>query len=159
MKPMLATLCCLLALSTGSFAQTAPNPNQPDSTRFKGCLQGDSIKGFALLAATGDASGGDAKGQTMTYKVEAPLTISLAKHVNKIVEITGAVSQEAGKTGSMPAPVTDTVRGTGGAGGTGKPGENTAFYFANGTLTARSIREIAQTCAVRSAPDTDRKPQ
>jgi hypothetical protein len=57
----------------------------------------------------------------------------------------------------MPAPVPDTVRGTGGAGGTGKPGEDTATYYANGTLTAKSIRELAPTCAVRSAPDNDKK--
>ena len=159
MKSMLAKISCVLVFSTVASAQTAPNRNQPDSKRFRGCLQGDSIKGFSLLAATGDASGGDDKGQTMTYKVEAPLTINLAQHVNKVVEITGVVSQEAGKTGSMPAPVPDTVRGTGGAGGTGKPGENSAFYFANGTLNAKTIKEVAQTCAVRSAPDTDRKPQ
>lgn len=159
MRSMLAKICCVLAFGAAAGAQTAPNLNQPDSTRFKGCLQGDSVKGFALLAATGDASGRDDKGQTMTYKVEAPITINLARHVNKVVEITGVLQKDAGKTGAMPAPVPDTVRGTGGAGGAGRPGENTAFYFANGTLTAKSIREIAQTCAVRSAPDTDRKAQ
>src|SRR5919106_1602872 len=100
MKSMLAKTCCVLVFSTVASAQTAPDRNQPDSTRFKGCLQGDNVKGFALLAATGDASGKDTKGQTMTYKVEAPLTINLAEHVNKVVEITGVVSQEAGKTGS-----------------------------------------------------------
>jgi hypothetical protein len=58
---------------------------------------------------------------------------------------------------SEPRP--DTVRGTGGAGGAGgagTPGVNTAFYYANGTLTARSIRELEPTCAVRFAPDADR---
>ena len=48
----------------------------------------------------------------------------------------------------MAAPVPDTVRGTGGAGSAG-------FTYANGTLTARSIRELEPTCAVRFAPDRD----
>jgi hypothetical protein len=36
---------------------------------FRGCLQGDATNGFALLSPTGDGSGADTKGQTMTYKV------------------------------------------------------------------------------------------
>ena len=93
----------------------------------------------------------------MTYKVLAPSGVELSRHVNKIVEITGTISKDPAKGGAMPAPVTDSARSTAGAGGTGKPGENTAFYYANGTLTAKSIREVASTCAVRSAPDTDKR--
>ena len=157
MKSMLGTTLGTIALTAVvATAQKAPQ-NQVNSTTFKGCLQGDATKGFALLAATGDGSGSDTKGQTMTYKVVPPKNVDLAKHVNKVVEIDGTVSSQ--KAGSMPAPVTDTVRGTAGAGGTGKPGENTAFYYANGTLTAKAIRDVASTCAVRSAPDADKKPR
>lgn len=145
----------LLVAATAAAAQTTTPPKETKGPVFKGCLQGDANKGFALLTATGDGSGSDSKGQTMTYKVIPPSNIDLSKHVNKIVEIDGALSPN--KTGAMPAPVTDTVRGTAGAGGTGKPGENTAFYYANGTLTAKAIREISSTCAVRSAPDGDKR--
>ena len=125
------------------------------SNTFRGCLQGDAANGFSLLSPTGDASGADTKGQTMTYKVVAAGDVDLARMVNKTVEVSGTVSTEESKTGSMPAPVPDTVRGTGGAGGAGTPGVNTAIYFANGTLSARSIRELEPTCAVRFAPDRD----
>lgn len=129
---------------------------QPDT--FRGCLQGDVAKGFSLLTPTGDGSGADTKGQTMTYKVvPAGSDIDLARMVNKTVEVAGTVSTEESKTGSMPAPVPDTVRGTGGAGGSGTPGVNTAFIYANGTLSARSIRELEPTCAVRFAPDHDER--
>ena len=154
MKSTLANTLALVALALSvATAQSAPQ-NQKNSTTFKGCLQGDAAKGFALLAATGDGSGSDTKGQTMTYKVVPPAGVDLAKHVNKIVEVDGTLSN---KGGAMPAPVTDTVRGTAGAGGTGKPGENTAFYYANATLTAKAIREVTATCALRSAPDSNKK--
>ena len=159
MKAMLANTFGMVVLTAAvaSTQTTTPAQNQQNSTTFKGCLQGDETKGFALLAATGDASGGDRKGQTMTYKVLAPSGMELSRHVNKIVEISGTIAKDPAKRGSMPAPVTDSARSTAGAGGTGKPGENTAFYYANGTLNAKTIREVASTCAVRSAPDTDKK--
>ena len=128
-----------------------------DPGTYRGCLQGDAAKGFALLSPTGDASGGDTKGQTMTYKVVPGAAVDLAAMVNKTVEITGSLATDESKTGSMPAPVPDTVRGTGGAGGAGEPGVNTAFYYANGTLTATGVRELEGTCAVRFAPDHDDK--
>ena len=146
----------IVLLTAGVSGAQSPAADSKNPTMFKGCLQGDSTKGFALLSSTGDGSGSDTKGQTMTYKVMAPPTMDLSRHVNKIVEVNGTLALN--KTGSMPAPVPDTVRGTGGAGGSGKPGENTAFYYANGTLTAKTIREIAATCALRSAPDNDKKP-
>jgi hypothetical protein len=77
--------------------------------------------------------------------------------VNKTVEVDGTVSTEESKSGSMPAPVPDTVRGTGGSGGSGIPGVDNASYYANGTLSARSIRELEPTCAVRFAPDRDER--
>jgi len=43
----------------------------------------------------------------------------------------------------------------GDAGGSGTPGVDTASYYANGTLSARSIRELEGICAVRFAPDRD----
>jgi hypothetical protein len=157
MKKMLAATLGMMVLSVSNpGAQSAP-ANQKDAKTFKGCLQGDTSKGFSLLAATGDGSGGDQKGQTMTYKVVSGSQVDLARHVNKVVEISGTVSTAPGQTGSIPAPVPDTVRGTGGAGGSGKPGSDNATYYANGTVTAKSIREIAPTCAVRSAPDNDSK--
>lgn len=123
---------------------------------FRGCLQGDAYKGYALLSPTGDGSGADTKGQTMTYKVvPAGSDLELVNMVNKTVEVEGTLSTAESDTGSMPAPVTDTARGTGGSGGAGVPGVNTAFYYANGTLRARSIRELEPTCAVRFAPDHD----
>ena len=123
---------------------------------FRGCLQGNAANGFSLLSPTGDGSGADTKGQTMTYRVvPTGSDVDLARMVNKTVEIGGTVSTEESKTGSMPAPVPDTVRGTAGAGGSGTPGVNAAFTYANGTVTARSIRELEPTCAVRFAPDRD----
>ena len=138
-------------------APTRASQSAPSAKNFRGCLQGDTAKGFSLLAATGDGSGSDTKGQTMTYRVVAATkTLDFTKMVNKIVEISGSLATDRGNTGQIPAPVTDSTRSTGGAGGTGKPGENTAFYFANGTLTAQSIREITATCAARSAPNADK---
>ena len=158
MRAIFATTSGAVLLSAALVAtQSTPTVNQTDSKTFRGCLQGDTSKGFALLAATGDGSGSDQKGQTMTYKVVPAARVDLSRHVNKVVEIAGSLSTAPRNTGSMPAPVPDTVRGTGGAGGTGKPGEDVATYYANGTLTAKSIREIAPTCAVRSAPDHDKK--
>lgn len=151
MKTLTAFAVGALLASTIACSQytSATGPNT-----FRGCLQGDATKGFSLLSPTGDASGSDTKGQTMTYKVVAAGgDVDLARMVNKTVEVSGTLSTEESKTGSMPAPVPDTVRGTGGAGGAGTPGVNTAFYFANGTLSARSIRELEPTCAVRFAPD------
>jgi hypothetical protein len=147
------------ALTTGLLAGTVACSQYTSATgpnTFRGCLQGDPANGFALLSPTGDGSGGDTKGQTMTYRVvPAGADVDLARMVNKTVEVGGTVAIEESKTGSMPAPVPDTVRGTGGAGGSGTPGIDNASYFANGTLTARSIRELEQTCAVRFAPDRD----
>lgn len=153
MKTLTAVLGTALLAGTVACSQytTATGPNT-----FRGCLQGDATNGFSLLSPTGDASGADTKGQTMTYKViAAGGDVDLARMVNKTVEISGSVSTDESKTGSMPAPVPDTVRGTGGAGGSGTPGVNSAFYFANGTLSARAIRELEPTCAVRFAPDRD----
>jgi hypothetical protein len=144
-----------IALLTGTIACSQyTSATQPNT--YRGCLQGDATNGFALLSPTGDGSGGDTKGQTMTYKVvPAGTDVDLARMVNKTVEVSGAVSTGDSNSGAMPAPVPDTVRGTGGAGGAGTPGVNTAFYYANGTLSARSIRELEPTCAVRFAPDRD----
>lgn len=153
MKTLTAVIGTALLAGTVACSQytTATGPNT-----FRGCLQGDATNGFSLLSPTGDASGGDTKGQTMTYKVVAAQSdVDLSRMVNKTVEVSGTVATDESKTGSMPAPVPDTVRGTGGAGGSGTPGVNSAFYFANGTLSARSIRELEPTCAVRFAPDRD----
>jgi hypothetical protein len=145
------------ALVVGTVACSQYTSATPPNT-FRGCLQGDVTNGFALLSPTGDGSGADNKGQTMTYKVvPSGSDVDLARMVNKTVEVDGTVSTEESKTGSMPAPVPDTVRGTGGAGGSGTPGVNSAFYYANGTLNARSIRELEPTCAVRFAPDHDER--
>ena len=106
----------------GTIACSQYTSATPPNT-FRGCLQGDATTGFSLLSPTGDGSGADTKGQTMTYKVvPAGSDVDLAAMANKIVEVGGTVSTEESKTGSMPAPVPDTVRGTGGAGGAGVPG-------------------------------------
>jgi hypothetical protein len=145
-----------IAVITGAMAcsqyTTATGPEI-----FRGCLQGDTAKGFTLLAPTGDGSGADVKGQTLTYKVvPAGQDVNLSQLVNKVVEINGSLSTATADQGRMEAPVTDSVRSPGGAGGTGKWGENTAFTWANGTLTAKSIRELERTCSVRFAPDQDK---
>ena len=151
------TAVAAVALLAGTVACSQYTSATPSGT-FRGCLQGNAANGFALLSPTGDGSGADTQGQTMTYKVvPAGADIDLARMVNKTVEVSGSVSTEDSKTGAMPAPVPDTVRGTGGAGGAGTPGVNTAFYYANGTLTARTVRELEPTCAVRSAPDHDER--
>ena len=155
MKRLTAVVSAVLLGGTVACSQytSATGPNT-----FRGCLQGDAGKGFSLLSPTGDASGGDTKGQTMTYRVvPAGSDIELTRMGNKTVEVGGSVSTEESKTGTMAAPVPDTVRGTGGAGGSGTPGVDVATYYANGTLTARSIRELEPTCAVRFAPDHDEK--
>ena len=147
------------AALAGTVACSQYTSATPPNT-FRGCLQGDATAGFSLLSPTGDGSGADTKGQTMTYKVvPAGSDVDLAAMVNKTVEVGGIVSTEKSSTGSMPAPVPDTVRGTGGAGGSGVPGVNTAFTYANGTLTARSVRELEPTCAIRFAPDHDERPK
>lgn len=153
MKTLTAVAAMALLAGTVACSQYT-SATQPNT--YRGCLQGDATNGFALLSPTGDGSGGDTKGQTMTYKVVAEgAGVDLARMVNKTVEVNGAVSTGNTDSGSMPAPVPDTVRGTGGAGGSGTPGVNNAFYYANGTLTATSIRELEPTCAVRFAPDRD----
>jgi hypothetical protein len=145
-----------IAVLTGAVACSQyTSATQPGT--YRGCLQGDSAKGFALLTPTGDGSGTDTKGQTLTYKiVPAGQDVNLGPLVNKVVEVTGTLSTAERDTGKMEAPVTDSVRSPGGAGGTGKWGENTAFTWANGTVTAKSIRELEPTCAVRFAPDQDK---
>lgn len=145
-----------IAVLTGTVACSQYTAATEPST-FRGCLQGDTTVGFSLLAPTGDGSGTDTKGQTMTYKVvPAAQDVNLSPMVNKLVEIGGTVSTAPADTGKMPAPITDSVRSPGGAGGTGKWGENTAFIWANGTVTAKSIRELEPTCSVRFAPDQDK---
>ena len=155
MRTLYAALGTAFLASSVACSQytSATEPNM-----FRGCLQGDASKGFSLLSPTGDGSGADTRGQTMTYRVvPAAADVDLSQMVNKTVEVGGTVSTEQSKTGSIAAPVPDTVRGTGGAGGAGTPGVNTAFYYANGTLTARTIRELEPTCAVRFAPDNDER--
>jgi hypothetical protein len=154
MKRMLIAVPAILAVTLTAACSQYTSATGPNT--FRGCLQGDATNGFSLLSPTGDGSGADTKGQTMTYKVVlAGSDVDLTRMVNKTVEVSGSVSTEKSKSGSIPAPVPDTVRGTGGAGGSGTPGVNTAFSYANGTLTAKSIRELEPTCAVRFAPDRD----
>ena len=146
MKMFTAVVGGVLLAGTVACSQytSATGPNT-----FRGCLQGDAAKGFSLLSPTGDGSGADTKGQTLTYRVvPAGSDIDLDRMVNRTVEVDGSVSTDESKTGSMAAPVPDSVKGTGGAGSAG-------FTYANGTLTARSIRELEPTCAVRFAPDRD----
>lgn len=146
MKTLTAGVGAVLLAATVACSQYT---SATDANTFRGCLQGDASRGFSLLSPTGDGSGADTKGQMMTYRVvPAGSDIDLDRMLNRTVEVTGTVSMEESKTGSMPAPVPDSVRGTGGAGSAG-------FTYANGTLTARSIRELEPTCAVRFAPDHD----
>jgi hypothetical protein len=146
MKTLTAAVGAVLVAGTVACSQYT-SATGPDI--YRGCLQGDTAKGFSLLSPTGDGSGADTKGQTLTYKVvPAGSDIDLTRFVNRTIEVTGSVSTDESHTGTMAAPVPDSVRGTGGAGSDG-------FQYANGTLSARSIRELEPTCAVRFAPDRD----
>jgi hypothetical protein len=148
MKTLTAVVGGVLLAGTVACSQYT---SATDANTFRGCLQGNASRGFSLLSPTGDGSGADTKGQMMTYRVlPAGSDIDLDRMVNRTVEVTGSVSTEESNTGSMAAPVPDSVRGTGGAGSAG-------FTYANGTLTARSIRELEPTCAVRFAPDHDER--
>ncbi len=154
---MTAKLTTMLGITVLTAVACSQYTTATDPQTFRGCLQGDTKVGFSLLAPTGDGSGTDTKGQTITYKVvPTAQDVDLSQAVNKVVEISGTVSTAPADTGKMPAPITDSIRSPGGAGGTGKQGENTAFIWANGTVTAKSIRELAPTCAVRFAPDQDK---
>ena len=121
------------AYRCGRHRPQAGAPNQAAS-RIKGCLQGDSTRGLPAGGHRGRLRLGP-KGQTNDLQGSGASSLDLGKHWE---QRGGDQRNPCVETRpSMPAPVPDTVRGTGGAGGTGKPGENSAFYYANGTLTAK----------------------
>src|SRR4051812_38241929 len=79
----------------------APKTQPAATSTFKGCLQGDSAKGFALMSPTGDATK-DAKGQMKMYKIVAGSGVSLSQMANKLVEVSGTLDTAA--TGKIPSP-------------------------------------------------------
>lgn len=130
----------LMASPSGQAQTTAKTPKgmaRQHARTFKGCLQGDFGSGFLLSTPTGPANSRSA--QMMTYKVVNSRDIDLALLANKMVEVTGTLSTakaSAGNVHTMPG----SVRETGGAGG------RADLAYANGTLTATSIREVAGSC-------------
>ena len=147
MKMLTAVVGAALVARTVACSQytTATGPDT-----FRGCLQGDAAKGFSLLSPTGDGSGADTKGQTMTYEVvPAGSDVDLSAHGEQDCRGGGTVSTEA-----VENRVDGSARARHGAGRLAVPAARDSLY-ANGTLTARSIRELEPTCAVRFAPDRD----
>ena len=91
----------------------------------------------------------------MTYKVVAAVkTVDLVKMADKIVELSGSLATDLGNTGQFQRPL-PTVREVRQARRDGQACENTAFYFANGTLTAQSIREVSRP-ALPIPPNADK---
>src|SRR5688572_33287827 len=98
MKTLTVVVGTALLAGTVACSQytSATGPNT-----FRGCLQGDAAKGYSLLSPTGDGSGADTKGQTMTYKVvPAGSAVDLRNMVNKTVEISSSASTDKSETGS-----------------------------------------------------------
>src|SRR3954466_6586146 len=84
-------ICAAVAGGAMLSAQTKKSPAAPQpaasATTFRGGLQGDSTKGFALLSPTGNGS--DNRGQMKTYKVvPASRNVTLNSMANKVVEVT-----------------------------------------------------------------------
>jgi hypothetical protein len=151
LKPRIATVAisALFALAGASewpavYAQAKNAPAKSGMSTITGCVQSAQGEGFVLLNPQGRPAAN--KTQTLTYKlVAAGKNVDLAAMANKRVQVTGTLSTKP--AGNVPAPVPDSVRGTGGAGGSGKPGVDNASYFANGVFTVQSIKEMSGTCA------------
>jgi hypothetical protein len=118
-------------------------------TLFRGCLQGDPTKGFALLSPKSNPDG--TTGQMKTYRVVAGQKIDLQPMANKVVEITGTLSTAQGAAHSIPSTdalggreIVDSVRTA-----PTSPEQGTQMW-ADGTLTARSVRQVENSCAVGS---------
>jgi hypothetical protein len=125
-------------------AQAKNMPAKRGVSTIVGCVQGTQGEGFVLLNPQGSPE--SSKTQTLTYKLEPRgKNIDLSAMVNKRVQVTGTLSTKP--AGNVRAPVPDSVRGTGGSGGSGKPGVDHASYFANGVFTVQSIKETSGTCA------------
>jgi hypothetical protein len=150
-RPGIATVAvsALIAVSGASqwhalYAQARNAPAKTGVSTIMGCVQSAQGEGFVLLNPQGRPAAN--KTQTLTYKlVPAGKNVDLAAMVNKRVQVTGTLSTKP--AGNVPAPVPDSVRGTGGAGGSGKPGVDNASYFANGVFTVQSIKATSGTCA------------
>ena len=153
-RPGIATLAvsALMAMSGATqwhalYAQAKNTPAKNGVSTITGCVQSAQGEGFVLLNPQGTPAAN--KTQTLTYKLVPAArnakNIDLAAMVNKRVQVTGTLSSKP--AGNVPAAVPDSVRGTGGSGGSGKPGVDHASYFANGVFTVQSIKETSGTCA------------
>jgi len=150
-RRILGILVCL-GMAAPALAQTQkPSARSaPAATTYRGCLQGDAAKGFALMSPTGNGS--DSKGQMKTYKVvPASPTVNLAPMANKVVEVSGTLTTDASAAGKIPAPdvmgdrkVTDSNHSEPASVSEGMK------VWADGTLTVRSVRQVANSCAARS---------
>lgn len=144
MKTRIGQVLAVMALSAAVGTQTMQAQTRRSATKakasstFTGCLQGDFGSGFLLSTPTGPANSTHA--QMKTYKVvTSGQNIDLAAMANKMVEVTGTLSTSKASTGqvhTMPGSVT----GVGGAGG------KADLDYANGTLTAASVRQVRGSC-------------
>jgi hypothetical protein len=136
--------------AAAALAQAPAPAVRPAATTFRGCLQGDAAKGFALLSPGGGEAG--AKSQMKTYKVVAATkAVELGPLVNKVVEVTGSLATGAGEEGKIPSPdvmgdrkVTDSNKSEPSSVADGMK------LWADGTLTVRSVRQLENSCAARS---------
>jgi len=150
-RGILGFVVCL-GMVAPALAQTqkAPARPAPPVTTYRGCLQGDTTKGFALMSPTGNGS--DSKGQMKTYKVvPASNTVNLASMANKVVEVSGTLTTDTSAAGKIPAPdvmgdrkVTDSNHSEPASVSEGMK------LWADGTLRVRSVRQVASSCAARS---------
>ncbi|HEY0284384.1 MAG TPA: hypothetical protein VGC23_03280 [Vicinamibacterales bacterium] len=139
------------ALSSGlsesaAHAQAQPVAAPSAATTFRGCLQGDTTKGFALLSTTTNPDG--SAGQTKTYRVIIDSKTDARDLTNKIVEIAGNLSTKPEDVHSIASTdalggrkIVDSARTT-----PSSLNEGTQMW-AEGTLTARSVRQVENSCA------------
>ena len=143
-KRFAVVMALILSLGGAVHGQAKNMPARNGTSTIMGCVQSAQGQGFVLLNPQGSPAAN--KTQTLTYKLEpAGKNIDLAQFANKRVEVTGTLSTKS--AGQVPAAVPDSVRGTGGAGGSGKPGVDNASAYTNGVFRVQSIKETSGTCA------------
>jgi hypothetical protein len=149
MNPRFTFLTVLLTASIcsvpgASFAQATKRASEQV---FQGCLQGDPSKGFSLKTLARTTAG--TPGQIKTYRIVWPKGFEPGALSNKTIEARGTLSTESGNTGQIPSTdalggrrvvdSNDTVKASPEAG---------VQMWADGTLTVRTARQVANSCAV-----------
>jgi len=137
-------LGAIILQSGVAYAQAKNTPAKSAESTIRGCVQSAQESGYVLLNPQGSPAAN--KTQTLTYRLESSAQgVDFSKFANKRVEVTGTLSAKA--EGNVPAAVPDSVRGTGGAGGSGKPGVDNASTYVNGTFQVKTIKQVSGTCA------------